>query len=163
MTSRGGGTRRRGWQGSKWIWPSTRLAIYDRDGFRCIWCGSAMRPLCLDHLQPVADGGTNETDNLVTACFDCNNDRRGLTDEEWLDFLFAHRQQPQAIVLARLDAALEEPLDRAWAVAMCKQRPPWLGELRRRASHAVELPERRSPDPDPDPDPPYESDPEYGF
>lgn len=52
-----------------------RFEVFKRDGFCCVYCGahpSDTVVLEVDHVHPVADGGTNEIDNLVTACFDCN-------------------------------------------------------------------------------------------
>ena len=64
--------------GSKWIHRPRRLAIYERDGYRCVWCGiqvEAKISACLDHLVPRSQGGTHKSNNLVTSCFDCNSDR----------------------------------------------------------------------------------------
>ena len=51
-----------------------RFEIFKRDGFTCQYCGK--RPpntiLHLDHIIPVSKGGTNQTENLITACIDCN-------------------------------------------------------------------------------------------
>jgi hypothetical protein len=51
-----------------------RYKILKRDNFRCVTCGR--RPpgveLCVDHIIPVAKGGTNSEDNLRTLCTDCN-------------------------------------------------------------------------------------------
>ena len=63
--------------GSKWIWPVTRLAIYLRDHFHCVYCnrdlhGAKPRDVTLDHLVPRSQGGTNAPTNLVTACLACN-------------------------------------------------------------------------------------------
>ncbi len=49
----------------------SRRAIYERDGYRCVYCGSET-DLTLDHVHPKSKGGTNEASNLVTACFPCN-------------------------------------------------------------------------------------------
>lgn len=53
---------------------SKRFEIFNRDGFTCQYCG--LRPpdvvLELDHMVAVANGGTNEDLNLITACYDCN-------------------------------------------------------------------------------------------
>lgn len=59
------------WQGSKWIRKDKRLSIYRRDHGRCVYCESQAY-LTLDHLTPVAKGGTNKATNLVTACRACN-------------------------------------------------------------------------------------------
>lgn len=53
----------------------TRFDVFKRDQFQCAYCGahpSEMVLLEVDHIHPVAEGGTNDLDNLVTACFDCN-------------------------------------------------------------------------------------------
>jgi len=52
-----------------------RFAVLRRDGFRCAYCGQGEGDgvkLHIDHLVPVALGGKNEIDNLVTACQHCN-------------------------------------------------------------------------------------------
>ena len=51
-----------------------RFEVFKRDAFTCQYCG-AHPPDCVlevDHIEPVSNGGTNDQDNLVTACFDCN-------------------------------------------------------------------------------------------
>jgi len=53
---------------------SLRFRVFRRDGFQCQYC-SRVPPeavLRVDHVVPVADGGTNDEDNLITACHDCN-------------------------------------------------------------------------------------------
>ena len=51
-----------------------RRHIYARDGYRCVYCGRKGRRILLtiDHVFPVALGGTNDVANLVTACRHCN-------------------------------------------------------------------------------------------
>ena len=54
-----------------------RLTVFTRDGFRCRSCGyqahdSRGRRLHVDHIVPVALGGTNNLDNLQTLCDLCN-------------------------------------------------------------------------------------------
>jgi hypothetical protein len=52
-----------------------RFEVFKRDGFTCVYCGahpSETVTLEIDHIHPVSEGGTNDADNLVTACFDCN-------------------------------------------------------------------------------------------
>lgn len=52
----------------------TRFEVFKRDGFACQYCGanSQKTQLEIDHVNPVANGGGNEIDNLVSACVDCN-------------------------------------------------------------------------------------------
>jgi 5-methylcytosine-specific restriction endonuclease McrA len=63
--------------GSKWIVPWRRQAIYRRDRYHCVWCGSSQE-LTLDHVIPRSRNGKNETSNLITACMICNRQRGDL-------------------------------------------------------------------------------------
>ena len=63
--------------GSKWIRRSTRLAIYLRDEFTCLYCskylGDSPKLLTLDHVLPRSkDGRYNDVRNLATCCKNCN-------------------------------------------------------------------------------------------
>lgn len=51
-----------------------RFDVFRRDNFACIYCGRQSPDVILecDHKIAVANGGTNETSNLVTSCYDCN-------------------------------------------------------------------------------------------
>lgn len=52
------------------------FVIYDRDNFRCFYCGHSSLTykisLHIDHVIPVSKGGKDEAGNLVTACEKCN-------------------------------------------------------------------------------------------
>lgn len=52
----------------------TRFEIFKRDWFRCVYCGATSldKPLHVDHVQAIANGGDDDPANLVTACSDCN-------------------------------------------------------------------------------------------
>lgn len=68
------------WQGMNWIRQEKRLAIYIRDGFRCLHCSRSLKKaapgeIALDHVRPFAKGGCNCASNLVTSCGDCNKSR----------------------------------------------------------------------------------------
>lgn len=58
----------------KTISKKTRFEVFKRDGFVCQYCGAHPPEAILepDHINPVANGGGNEMDNLITACFSCN-------------------------------------------------------------------------------------------
>lgn len=57
---------------------AARFKIFQRDGFRCQYCGRVPPTVVLhvDHIVPVAEGGGNEDENLVTSCSDCNHGKR---------------------------------------------------------------------------------------
>jgi hypothetical protein len=56
-----------------------RFEIFARDAFTCQYCGRKPPEIILeiDHIEPRCHGGTNETINLVSACFDCNRGKAG--------------------------------------------------------------------------------------
>lgn len=60
--------------GRKTISKKTRFEVFKRDNFTCQYCGR-MAPnviLEIDHINPVANGGTDDILNLITSCFECN-------------------------------------------------------------------------------------------
>lgn len=97
--------------GSKWIRPEKRLAIYMRDSFRCGYCFKdlsrvrAPRLRTLDHVIPRSFGAKpdNTADNLITCCKACN-DRKGSNNA--FDFLKGNGAK-----IDRLVAQLAKPID----------------------------------------------------
>jgi len=56
-----------------------RWLIFERDGHRCVYCGNGPddgSKLTIDHRVSVIDGGTDDPDNLATACWDCNQGKK---------------------------------------------------------------------------------------
>ena len=52
-----------------------RFQVFERDGFRCRYCGRHVDEgivLNVDHVLPVSKGGEWNLENLVTACRECN-------------------------------------------------------------------------------------------
>lgn len=58
----------------KAIGKKLRFDVFKRDGFKCMYCGAHPPGVLLhvDHINPVAEGGGNDIDNLVTSCEPCN-------------------------------------------------------------------------------------------
>lgn len=48
-----------------------RRIVFERDGGRCVECGSNF-DLQYDHILPVALGGATTAENLQILCADCN-------------------------------------------------------------------------------------------
>ena len=68
------------------------LVILGRDRNICVYCAAALLEdnFVLDHLVPVAKGGTNGRHNLVAACELCNRRR---SDSEPIQFLRENYRQ----------------------------------------------------------------------
>lgn len=61
-----------------------RAEIFERDGYRCTYCGDTEGPFHCDHIIPVSRGGSGDPSNLTTACASCNTKKGALTRDEWL-------------------------------------------------------------------------------
>jgi len=63
---------------------SKRNRILARDGNRCQYCGTkgTAFDLTVDHILPVSRGGTTSPENLVAACYACNQRKGSRTPEE---------------------------------------------------------------------------------
>ncbi|MEK5477540.1 HNH endonuclease [Paenibacillus sp. FSL R5-0407] len=55
--------------------------VFERDGYRCRYCGS-FKDLTADHIFPESRGGTTTFENLATACSNCNTKKGARTPEE---------------------------------------------------------------------------------
>ena len=51
----------------------SRRALFARDGWRCVYCGSNSGRLTLDHVVPRSRGGDSVWENVVTSCAPCNH------------------------------------------------------------------------------------------
>ena len=79
-----------------------RFDIFVRDNFACVYCGMGPNDgakLSIDHIVPSARGGSDECDNLATACLSCNTGKstKGfnsvLKDSETLLFIKEHKHK----------------------------------------------------------------------
>ena len=54
--------------------PDVRKLLYIHAGGRCELCGRemALEDVTIDHIKPLAMGGTNDVSNLACTCFGCN-------------------------------------------------------------------------------------------
>lgn len=53
-------------------WAALRQEVFERDGYRCVYCGEATEAPHCDHVVPLAKGGVSVLENLATACAPCN-------------------------------------------------------------------------------------------
>lgn len=91
---------------SWWITKKQRYAIYERDQWQCYLCGDSISPYArhdlrdngavLDHVVPYSQGGSHGPDNLQTAHYVCNWERRD-------NPLTAEQQARRERILARAE------------------------------------------------------------
>jgi len=67
------------------ISPSIRFEVFQRDNHTCQYCGRTPPDvkLVIDHLIPVAHGGTDDFNNLVTSCEECNSGKSAKLIEQF--------------------------------------------------------------------------------
>ena len=112
----------------KGLTKKVRFEVFKRDSFTCQYCGAKAPEavLVVDHIEPVAKGGTNDILNLITSCHSCNagkSDRR-LSDttvvqkrQEQLEQLQERKEQLEMMMnwqkelLSLEDTALDEAAD----------------------------------------------------
>jgi 5-methylcytosine-specific restriction endonuclease McrA len=63
------------------IHPRVRFRVLQAANFRCAYCGKLdeVSDLQIDHVVPVALGGTNDIANLVAACRLCNQGKGAMS------------------------------------------------------------------------------------
>jgi 5-methylcytosine-specific restriction endonuclease McrA len=111
----------------------TRERIFERDDYRCWYCGHALSrdyraiyrsrnlsvkelkdAATVDHLAPASAGGGEGDDNLVTACFPCNAQKRDKSVEEYRAYLrrkqSPHVRAAELITLATTEVEFPEDL-----------------------------------------------------
>ena len=59
------------------------LAQWREDSEPCAYCGHALADT-VDHIRPLARGGSNEIENLAPACRACNSAKRDRLPIEWM-------------------------------------------------------------------------------
>lgn len=88
-----------------------RFEILKRDGFACHYCGrrAPAAMLHVDHIVARANGGTDDEDNLITACIRCNLGKHTsevITPDEGLH-IWAHDEEYAIMFMLALVTGLE--------------------------------------------------------
>ena len=119
-----------------------RYEVLRRDGFRCRYCGRSAETegvaLHVDHFTPVSQGGSDEPDNLLTACSDCNLGKAGRLPNDGMvaDFSAAEagyasaRREAVAELQHRAEYISEVWVwgDRVWRDAFSEPMPGRMGD-----------------------------------
>jgi len=82
----------------------SRRALFARDGWRCVYCGTASGRLTLDHVVPRSRGGDSVWENVVTSCAPCNLRKGNRSLEESGLHLRTRPKAPAPVLFIRLAA-----------------------------------------------------------
>jgi 5-methylcytosine-specific restriction endonuclease McrA len=80
----------------------SRRALFARDGWKCVYCGTAGGRLTLDHVVPRSRGGDSVWENVVTSCAPCNLRKGNRLLEELSMQLHKPPRAPAAALFIRL-------------------------------------------------------------
>ena len=80
----------------------SRRALFARDGWRCVYCGTTNGRLTLDHVIPRSRGGDSIWENVVTACAPCNLRKGDRLPHEVQMVLPASPRPPAPVLFIRL-------------------------------------------------------------
>lgn len=67
-------------------WKLKTNTVFVRDNYTCQYCGIRGGILECDHIIPFSQGGSDELDNLTTACRKCNRSKRDKSVEEFKEY-----------------------------------------------------------------------------
>ena len=98
----------------------SRREVFQRDGYKCQYCGKRNSQMTLDHVVPRCKGGQHTWENVVTACQRCNHRKAGSTLREVGMKLRVKPIEPRPNPYAGFSAEVVEP---AWLPFM-----PWLAK-----------------------------------
>jgi 5-methylcytosine-specific restriction endonuclease McrA len=81
--------------------PVTRRTVLARDNYVCQYCGQSFSKadLTVDHILPRSRGGAHNWENVVAACFRCNQRKGGRTPEEAQMPLRSKPEKPRYVAL----------------------------------------------------------------
>ena len=94
--------RRRANKHNSIIEPVNEDKIYERDNYRCVYCGSKDN-LTLDHIIPINNNGSHNVDNLVVACLSCNCSKQDKPLQEWLRIKFGKDEIPFQTTIRKIN------------------------------------------------------------
>ncbi len=85
----------------------TRFEVFKRDAFTCRYCGGQSPAVVLevDHIVPVCEGGSDDTINLTTSCWNCNRGKAGVPLG---DVLLGEDPHDKAIAIIEQERQLRE-------------------------------------------------------
>jgi hypothetical protein len=116
----------------------TRFEVLRRDDHHCRYCGASAddNPLTIDHVTPVALGGSDDPSNLVAACKDCNAGKTSTSPDEHIVAQVADDALRWAAAMA--EAARNARAERS---TRATELQPWCDEWNRLARYNTVVPD----------------------
>jgi 5-methylcytosine-specific restriction endonuclease McrA len=93
--------------GMNWIRQEKRLALYMRDNFACLYCGTGVEEEVIMTLDHVQHWGGNDPSNLVTACMECNVSKSWRSLKTFLRELTGDDARKSEKIIARVQHSLK--------------------------------------------------------
>lgn len=93
----------------------SRLSIYARDGFQCLYCGckGKIKDLTFDHIVPRSRGGKTTWINIATSCVPCNLEKANRTPTEAKMKLIKIPEEPKWLPVVMIKLS-ERSAPEAW-------------------------------------------------
>jgi hypothetical protein len=112
--------------GGKWIRREKRWQVYERDGFRCVYCQVGLDnpdKMTLEHVEQHSVQQNNDPRNLALACKSCNSSRSEISLEKFMPRLVRKYHVKPKDVRKRLARCKHKalPPPQNWTVEMLKQ------------------------------------------
>lgn len=128
----------------EWCRKDLRLALYLRDGLACVWCSGSVEDgvkLCLDHVIPRSEGGSNAPSNLVCACGRCNSSRGSRSIEDFAQAVAGYLNHGVTAeqILAHVRDCLSRPVPRDEAKALLARRGTVADALRESLGERLDI------------------------
>ena len=107
-----------------------------KDGNLCRYCKRSLAEagLTIEHLVPTSRGGSNNIGNLALTCFECNNEKDSLTDEEYLAFRAGENFGNCAYCGSRINPIFKYCGNHGKRFALVKRRTPFYAQALLKAS-----------------------------
>jgi len=95
----------------------SRMNVLTRDNWTCQYCGKRLstRKLNYDHVTPRSRGGKTVWENIVTACYPCNDRKRDRTPQQAGMRLKRTPVKPRSLPVVALHIDASDSLPDQWA------------------------------------------------
>ena len=74
-----------------------QIAVVQRDGYQCRYCGDLEGPFEFDHVYPISRGGINEGNNIIIACKRCNREKSDAIGGRWWPPPIGYFSEPEKV------------------------------------------------------------------